>query len=102
MRPQVNYLQKEFLTTNFCRVSYSASFYSGMANYFHEDHLLTTSNHFPDKNRTSESNLPESRRQISVRREHLKYFHITELPAEGLWSLPLLGTDVCSPQSNQV
>nr|XP_008512085.1 PREDICTED: uncharacterized protein LOC103546945 [Equus przewalskii] len=72
-----------------------------MANYFHEDHLLTTSNHFPDKNRTSESNLPESRRQISVRREHLKYFHITELPAEGLWSLPLLGTDVCSPQSNQ-
>lgn len=52
--------------------------------------LVTTSNHFPGKNCISESNLPESRQQIIVQREHLKYFHITKPPSEALWSLPLL------------
>lgn len=61
-----------------------------MATY--KDPLLTTSNHFPDKNGTSESNLPESRQQISVRRALKIFPH---------YQAPFRSTVLSGPPSNR-
>ena len=80
-------------------MNYSASLTLEMEN--NKDPFLTTWNRFPDKNSTSEE-LAWIQTATQCPERALRYFHITKPPSEALWSLPLLWTDVCSPQSNQV